>query len=39
MIKIFANLCIIYIIMGKYEESKDINENAIQVILGCNQDS
>lgn len=32
-IKIYANLCIIYIVLNKYEESKEVNETAIEMIL------
>ena len=32
-VKIYANLCIIYIVLNKYEESKEVNEQAIEMIL------
>jgi hypothetical protein len=32
LIKILANLCIVYIILNKYEESKEVNEMALEII-------
>ena len=31
--KIYANLCIIYIVLNKFEYSKEVNESAIEIIL------